>query len=108
MGTYEQLDEWRVEALEDFKDHRIVDTDWLDYWMWFWLHLYADLNQFDATFRGVVFRQEDGWTLMVLKVLQEDIPQVVFVSGSSATSCVRKLKKKLRDETIVFTKDKYA
>jgi hypothetical protein len=108
MSTYEQLDEWRQNVLGEFVDNRIVDAAWLDCWVWFWLHLYADLANYDSVFRGAVFRQDDDYCLLVLKVSAEDIPQVVFVSGSSPTSCVRKLRNKLRDGSIIFSRDKFA
>ena len=108
MSTYEQLDEWRADALSDFRDHRVIDALWVDCWVWFWLHLYADLANYDGVFSGAVFRQQDEYTLLVLKAVVEGIPSVVFVSGSSPTSCVRKLRDKLRDASVSFVIDKYA
>mgnify|MGYP000146860954 CR=1 FL=1 len=108
MGTYEQLDEWRAAALADLVDCRLADRDWVDAWLWFWLHLYADLVEYEAEFAGVSFRQDDHSVLMVVKVLQEGVRQVVFVSSDTATHCVQKLRRRLREGSVRFVRDKYA
>lgn len=108
MGTYEQLDQWRQESLEDLVDHRLADPDWIDAWMWFWLHLYADLVEYEAEFKGVTFRQDDHSVLMVLKVERDGIREVVFLTSDTATHCVQRLRKQLRADEIVFKKDKFA
>lgn len=108
MSTYEQLDEWRAGVLSEFVDHRVVDALWVDVHIWFFIHLYADLANYNAVYCGVSVRQKDDYTLMVVKVLLGDTPHVVFISGSTATSCMRKLRDKLRDESVNFVVDKYA
>jgi hypothetical protein len=108
VSTYEQLDEWRQDVLSGFTDHRIVDTLWMDVHVWFWQHLYGDLSEYDAVFRGVTIRQQEEYVLLVLKVFLAEVPHVVFISGSTTTSCMRKLRDKLRNNEVNFVVDKYA
>jgi hypothetical protein len=108
LDTYGQLDEWRQSVLSDFTDHRIVDGLWIDVHIWFWLHLYADLADYDAVFRGVTIRQQEEYVLLVLKVFLAEVPHVVFISGGTPTSCMRKLRDKLRNNEVNFVVDKYA
>lgn len=108
METVETLNTWRQEALQDFKDTRIVSREWLDTWVWFWCHLYADLGQLDGEFRGVVFRQNEYHVTMVFKALVTGVPSVVFITSDTTTHCVQKLRSKMRDGTCTFYPDKYA
>lgn len=107
MDTREQLDSWRKEALASWKDHRIVDSEWVDAHIWFWLHLYSDLAQISAELRGVVFREKHGDWLMVLKIRQGDTPLVGFVTSKNPTRCMRKARDLLRNGGLAWSTDKW-
>lgn len=105
--TIETLDQWRQDVLRDFTDHRIVDALWVDVHLWFFLHLYADLAKSGTRLEGFSLRDKQDMWLLVLKVTQADLPLVGFVSGSTPTSCMRKLRDRLRKEEMVWSADRY-
>lgn len=108
VETAEQLDEWRASVLEGFTDERIVSVEWVDAHIWFFAHSYADLGQSGLELRGFTFREKDGDWLLVLKLLQEGIPQVAFVSSANPTRCIQKTRKLLRNGGLTLYEDKYA
>lgn len=107
QDTREDLDTWRAAALEQWTDSRIVDAAWVDTHLWFFQHLYADLAQFSLGLRGYSFREKYGEWLLVLRLLQDSIPQVVFVSSKTPTGCMSKLRRMLRSEGIELREDRY-
>lgn len=108
METTETLDGWRTEVLSALTDHRIVDRQWLDAWIWLWLHSYGDLVQYEAVLYGANFRESDGYWLLVVKLYVAEVPHVVFVSSADPTRCVQKFRKLLRSGECSFYKDKFA
>lgn len=108
MDTREQLDAWRKEVLAGWEDSRIVDAEWLDVQIWFWMHSYSDLANLGLELVGVNLRQKhDDW-LMVLKLRSEGTQQVAFVSSSTPTRCMRKARKLMRNGGLLLYEDKYA
>lgn len=106
--TVEQLNTWRQEVLSAWTDHRIVDDVWVDHQIWFFMHLYADLAKYGAVCTGYSFREKLQGTLMVLKVVKEENPYVVFVNGSTPTGCIRILRRQLREGELRLVPDQYA
>lgn len=106
--TVAELDAWRAETLEHWTDKRIVDGEQIDAWVWFFLHSYAEWHQIKAEFTGFSLRQKQGDWLMVVRVLQDDIPRVGFVTSSTPTRCMLKLRKMLREGALKLTTDRYA
>ena len=106
--TRGDLDEWRKAALEKWTDHRIVDDDWLDTHIWFFMHAYADWNQIGCEFTGFSLRQRYGEWLLVVKLLKDGVPYIVFVSSSTPTRSMRKLKDLLRNGGVKLNPDKFA
>lgn len=107
QDTRATLDEYRTNVLESWNDDRIVPKAWVDTHIWFFLHLYADLNQIGATLDGFNFRQSPDDTLLILKLTKEDLPYVVFVGSSDPTHCMSKLKRQLRAGDIRLLVDQY-
>jgi len=54
------------------------------------------------------FTWKDDEVLMVVKVVKDDTPYVVFVSRQSPISCMRTFVRKMRDGSVSFYPDKYA
>ena len=105
--TAEQLDAWRLEALSQWTDERIVDASWVDVHIWFFLHAYADLAEMSLELYGVTFRENYAGWLMVVKVRQGDVPLVAFLSGKTPTGCMRHLRNQLREGNLNLSRDKY-
>lgn len=108
MGTWEDLDKWRLETLADWTDKRIVDVETMDIWIWFFEHLYADLVNFQWELAKFSFRQKDLDWLLVAGFDTPEGPQVVFLSSSTPTRCMRKLRSQLRSGELKSYPDKYA
>lgn len=106
-GTVEQLDEWRQSVLSGWTDHRIVDDLWVDLHIWFFMHLYADLAKAGMVLNGMTFSEKYGSWLLVVKVSQDKVPLVAFVSGKNPTSCMRQCRDLLRNGGVNWTRDKY-
>ena len=102
------LDDWRQSVLTDFTDHRIVDTHWVDAHIWFFEHMYADLNEFGLECYGYSFKAKHEEWLLVLKVRTEDTPYVVFVSSQNPTRCMSKLRSLLRNGGPKLYEDRFA
>ena len=92
-----QCDDWRQRVLKDWKDHRLVSDLWVDTHIWFYMHLYADLAKHELECQGWSIRQGERDTLLVVKLTQESIPYVVFVTSSDPTHCMRKFRTMLRN-----------
>lgn len=108
MGDQTQvLDKWRQNVLSDWKDHRLVSSLWVDTHIWFHLHIYADLANFDLQLDSWSFASLDRGTRLVLKVTHEDTPYVVFLSSGTPTECMRKARKALRDGGLKLVPDRY-
>lgn len=107
-NTVGDLDTWRAAAVGQWTDSRIVDSTWIDAVLWFFLHSYADLAQIGAEVRGFSFRLDKEECLLVLKILREGIPEVVFLSSVTPTRCMQKLRRRLREGDVKFFVDKYA
>lgn len=101
------LDEWRQNVLREFTDHRIVSDLWLDCVIWFHMHLYADLANFELECQGWTVRQRERETLLVLKVTQRGTPYVVFVTSSDPIHCMRRLRAQFRDGGPKLVPDKF-
>ena len=107
METREQLDSWRQESLTQWKDARIVNAEWVDAWVWLWMHSYADFSQFSVELDGVSFREKHGDWLMVLKAHEGETPLVAFITSKNPTRCVLKARNFLRNGGLNWTRDKY-
>ena len=104
----QDLDEWRRAALEQWTDARIVSTDWLDAVIWFFEHSYADFSKINAEFTGLSLRWKDDHWLLVIRMQQDGIPSVGFISASTPTRGMWKLRKQLREESWPTYPDRYA
>jgi hypothetical protein len=58
--------------------------------------------------RGWSFSLSRDKTLLTVRVLGNDLPQVVFISCRTPTDCVSTLKRKYNAGTLTFYPDKYA
>jgi len=103
-----QLDDWRRDSLPTWADHRVADPEFLDVWVWFCKHLYAEFPDCGFAYRGASFKEEGDGTLLVLKITRNAIQEVVFVTAADTTSCVRKLRRLLRAGEARFYVDRYA
>lgn len=108
MDTRKQLEDWRAECTSNWTDTRIVDAEWVDANIWFWMHSYADFAQLGLELTGATFREKHGDWLLVLKLAQGDIRQVAFVTSSTPTRCMSKARKLLRNGGLLVYPDKFA
>lgn len=106
--TVADLDAWRMNALESWDDHRIVDRLWVDLHIWLFLHSYADLAQSSLVLYGLNFRESPAGWLLVVKVRQGEVPLVGFISGKNPTSCIRQFRECVRNDKMKWSRDKYA
>lgn len=107
QDTIGTLDAWRGESVAQWKDNRIVDAAWVDAVVWFFKHAYADLANFGLTCQGYSFRENYQGYLLVLKVMEGDVPYVVFVGSKDPTGCMSKLRKQLRNGGLSLKPDQY-
>lgn len=75
------------------------------FWIGSWNLL---LVNFGLELTGMNFRQSEDEVLLVLKVVEDDLPYVVFLSGLSPRGCVVRLLLKLDRGTLRKYPDKYA
>lgn len=108
MPTIEDLDSWRAAALEQWTDARIVNADYLDAVIWFFEHSYADLAKVGAELVGVSFNQKESHWLMVVKLKQDGIRVVGFVSSSTPTRCMWRWRESMRKGSWPTYPDRYA
>lgn len=107
MDTTRDLDAWRKDSLASWQDSRIVDAEWVDAHIWFFLHSYSDLANVELVLDGFSFREKHGDWLLVLKVHQGETPLVGFVTSRNPTRCMRKARKLLREGTLSWIQDKF-
>lgn len=106
--TVEDLRVWRKGTVEAWKEESVLSKENLDGLVWFYLHSYADYAELGVELRGYSVRESAEGTLLVLKVSQEGIPRVAFVSSLDTMCCIRKLQRLLRDGELRLFDDKYA
>jgi hypothetical protein len=102
------LEEFRKELLQCWTDSRSITKEMVDVWVWWHQHAWADFNESGFSLSGYSFREKHGDWLLVLKVIQDDIPQVGFVTSSDPTHCMSKLRKLLRNGGLTLYPDRYA
>lgn len=102
------LDKWRADSLEGFVDTRIVDAEWVDAHIWFFLHSYADFAKFGLELIGWTCREKHGDWLLVLKLVEEGTQRVAFVTSVTPTRCMLKARKLLRNSGLLVYDDKFA
>lgn len=75
---------------------------------WAFLVLPEWLEKNGNLFRGYSFRQsQTGW-LLVIRITNQDIPQVAFLSGSNPLYCIRLFKDALERGGAIWYRDKFA
>jgi len=65
------------------------------------------LSQFGMGLKGHSIRQRNGSYLLTVKVAEEGVPLVGFVTGHTPTGCISKFLDLLEKSEIKWAKDKY-
>lgn len=65
------------------------------------------LSQYGLGLCGFQSRQQHGQTLLTVKVSEEGIPLVAFVTAENTTACMSRFLDLLENERINWTRDKY-
>ena len=78
------------------------------HWLWLTAEWGIELRQTGDDLRGFSFSQKaNGW-LLVVRLVQDGTPSVVYVNKVYPSDCVRKLHEKWIAGTLSFFPDRYA
>jgi hypothetical protein len=77
-------------------------------WLWLSTQLAMCLSRQGWALRGWSMNLSRDKTLLTIRVIGNDLPQVVFIADKSPTHCVATLKRKYNAGTLSFWPDKYA
>lgn len=99
-----------IDAMTQHYAEAFGATSYAEAWPWLvWEYgLWGYLAKCGAELRGYSIAQKDGEWLLVLKVVKDSLPYVGFMSGSTPTSCVRKVLTRLEADSLSWYPDKYA
>lgn len=102
-----ELEESVKQTLSGWTDHRLLDKEELTAMLLFLVYGQNVYSQFSADWTGASFSQSESTCLLVARRVENGIPQVAFCTGRTPTDCMRIWWRRLRDDTLTWTRDKY-
>lgn len=94
-------------AMEQWTDKRIIDDKCLENLLLFLLYGQTVFSQNGLRLHGFSSRQKGDQTILTVKVSQDGVPLVAFITGSTTIGCIERLLDLFEDDRLTWRKDKY-
>lgn len=98
----------RAASIEQWTDARVVGAETVDTWLWFFQHSYANFSQIGAELLGFSCNYKRGDWLLVVRVEQEGVRRVGFITSANPTRCMLRLKRSLEAGELRLVDDRFA
>lgn len=94
-------------SLQDWTDERFITREQLSAVAMFTVYLVNLLEDAGAVYTGHSLRVKSPMCLLVVRGSLDGIPHVVFTSGRTPLSCIRIFLRKLEEDLLEWSPDKF-
>lgn len=94
-------------AMEQWTDGRCIEAIDLECLLMFVLYVPKVLSQFGIRYCGHVCKRVHMQTRMTVKVIEDGVPQVVFITAKDTIGCMHRFLDLLEDDRLTWRPDRY-